>query len=155
MKQLAPISQKQYEKFVKDMADYHAPSSLNEPMTKDMLPLFRQKAKPNKSSAKNKLGSLKDGWRLSLILFISCQSKKGDLPAVFLHENQNCPPSLSQKGMLHSAVKSQLYVLLGQVTNTTYEQPNVCKGHDKIDAHSGLWLWTLCNGWHNPDQFMI
>ena len=61
MKQLAPISQKQYEKFVKDMADYHAPSSLNEPMTKDMLPLFRQKAKPNKSSAKNKLGSLKDG----------------------------------------------------------------------------------------------
>ena len=47
------------------------------------------------------------------------------MPAFFEHENQNCPPSLSQKGMLHSAVKSWLLDNLEQVTNTKYEQLNV------------------------------
>ena len=60
MKQLALICKKQYEKFVKDMADTQMPSSLNEPVTKHMLPLFRLKAKPKLSSAKNKFDSLKD-----------------------------------------------------------------------------------------------
>ena len=59
MKQLAPISNKQYEKFVKDMADTQMPSSLNEPRTTNMLPLFRLKAKPKLSSAENKFDSLK------------------------------------------------------------------------------------------------
>ena len=43
MKQLAPIGHKQYEKFVKDMADTQTPSLLNEPMKKNMLPRFRLK----------------------------------------------------------------------------------------------------------------
>ena len=47
------------------------------------------------------------------------------MPAFFQDENQNCPPSLSQKGMLHSAVKSWLLDNLEQVTNTKYEQLNV------------------------------
>ena len=42
----------------------------------------------------------------------------------FQHENQICPTSLSQKDMLHSAVKSQLHGILEQGTNTKYEQPN-------------------------------
>ena len=46
------------------------------------------------------------------------------MPAFFQHENQNCPPSLSQKGMFHSAVKSLLLDNLEQVTNTKYELPN-------------------------------
>ena len=54
------IGQKQYEKFVKDMTDIQMPSSLNEPVTKNMLPIFRLKTQPNKSSAKNKLDSLND-----------------------------------------------------------------------------------------------
>ena len=59
MKQLAPISQKQYEKFVKDMADTQMPSMLNE-LTKDMLPLSLLKAKPKLSSADNKFDRLKE-----------------------------------------------------------------------------------------------
>ena len=60
MKQLAPISQKQYEKFVNDMTDTQTPYSLNEPVKKNMVSLFRLKAKSNLLSAKNKLDSLKD-----------------------------------------------------------------------------------------------
>ena len=60
MKQLAPIGLKQYEKFAKDMADTQTPSSLNEQLTKNMLPFFRLKAEPSQSSAKNKLDSLKE-----------------------------------------------------------------------------------------------
>ena len=49
---------------------------------------------------------------------------KVDLPPFFQHENQNCLPSLSQKDMIHSAVKSQLLEILEQGTNSKYEQPN-------------------------------
>ena len=38
MKQLTPIRKKQYQKFVKDKADTQMPSSLNEPVTTNMLP---------------------------------------------------------------------------------------------------------------------
>ena len=41
MQQLAPIGQKQYENFVKDMEDTQTPSSLNEPVKNNMLVLFR------------------------------------------------------------------------------------------------------------------
>ena len=41
MKQLAPVGQKQYEKFVKDIADTQTPSSF------EMLSLFMLKAKSN------------------------------------------------------------------------------------------------------------
>ena len=60
MKQLAPIGLKQYEKFAKDTADTQTPSSLNEQLTKNMLPFFRLKAEPSQSSAKNMLDSLKE-----------------------------------------------------------------------------------------------
>ena len=43
----------------------------------------------------------------------------------FLHGNQNCPPSLSQKGRLHSGIQPQLFGILEQGTNTKYGQPNV------------------------------
>ena len=59
-----------------------------------------------------------------MILLISCQSQNGDLPVFLLHENQNCPPSISQKGMLHSAVKSQLLDILEQGTYKAYIQQN-------------------------------
>ena len=54
MKQLAPIGQKQYEMFVKDMTDTQTLSSLNAPVTKNMLTLLWLKAKPNQSPSKNK-----------------------------------------------------------------------------------------------------
>ena len=47
MKQLAPVGQKQYEKFVKDIADTQTPSSLTESVKKNMLSLFMLKAKSN------------------------------------------------------------------------------------------------------------
>ena len=106
------------------MADTSTLFSINAPVIENMLPLFRLKAKPNQSSPKNNIDSLKGDWRLFLILFVSCQLQKGDLLAFKQHENQNRPPSLPQKGMLHSAVKSKLLDILEQGTNTTYEQSN-------------------------------
>ena len=49
MKQLAPVGQKQYEKFVKDIhvADTQTPSLLTESVKKNMLSLFMLKAKSN------------------------------------------------------------------------------------------------------------
>ena len=82
MNQLLPIGQKQYEKFVKDMGDTQKPS-FNDPVTKNKLPLFSRKAKPDQSSAKRKLDSLKDDCQLFSRLLISCQSRKCDLQDFF------------------------------------------------------------------------
>ena len=144
MNQLVHIGQKQYEKFVNDMTDTQKPS-FHEPVTKNKLPLFSRKAKPDQSLAKRKLDSLKDDCQLFSRLFIFyiyylCQSRKCDLQAFFRHENKNCPPSLSQKGMLYSAVKSQLLDILEQGRNTTYDQPNadtvIIDGAALINANS-------------------
>ena len=108
---------------LKGMADTQKPS-FNEPLTKNKLPLFSRKAKPDQSAAKRKIDVLKDDCQLFSRLFISCQSRKCDLQAFFQHENQNCPPSLSQNGNLYSGTKSQLLDVIEQDTNTTYEQPN-------------------------------
>ena len=123
MNQLLPIGQKQYEKFVKDKGVTQKPS-YNEPVTKNKLRLFSRKAKPNQSSAKLKLDSLKDECQLFSRLFISCQSRKCDLQDFFRHENKKCPPSISQNGKLYCGVKSQLLEVLEQGTNKTHEQPN-------------------------------
>ena len=105
------------------MVDSEKPS-FNEPLTKNKLHLFSRKAKPDSSSAKRKIYSLKGDCQLCSRLFISSQSRKCDLQNFFRHENQTCPPSLSQNGMFNSEVKSQLLDILEQGTNITYEEPN-------------------------------
>ena len=47
MKQLAPIGQKLYEKLRKNRADIQTPYSLNEPVKKNMLLLFRLELNPD------------------------------------------------------------------------------------------------------------
>ena len=82
MKQLASVGQKQFDKLLKGMADTQKPS-FNEPLTKNKLPLFSRKAKPDQSAAKRKIDVLKDDCQLFSRLFISCQSRKCDLQAFF------------------------------------------------------------------------
>lgn len=123
MDQLVRIGHKQYENLVKGMMDSQKPY-FNEPLTKNKLALFSQKAKPEPSSAKRKIDSLKDDCHLFSRLFISCQSRQSDLQDFFRHESQKCPPSLSQNGMLNSGVQLQLPDILKHSTDKTYEEPN-------------------------------
>lgn len=55
---------------------------------------------------------LKEDCQLFSRLFISCQTRGCDLREFFKHENQSFPPSLSNKGKLHTCTKSDLVDVL-------------------------------------------
>ena len=54
------------------------------------------------------MSSLKNDCSLFSRLYIASQTRHGDLDAFFQHENQACPPSLSQMGGLRTGTKSEL-----------------------------------------------
>ena len=56
--------------------------------------------------------SLKSDCSLFSRLYIASQTRDGDLERFFRHENQACPPSISQLGKLRLGTKSDLLVCL-------------------------------------------
>ena len=64
------------------------------------LPLFKSPRQKEPSKDKQQISSLKSDCALFSRLFISCQTREGDLDDFFSHENQGCPPSISQNGKL-------------------------------------------------------
>ena len=97
--------------------------------------MFVQQQKAQKSS----LTILCNGCSLFSRLYIACQTRKGDLPEFFRHENQPTPPSLSKLGDMRTSKKADLQkclersplgsgnadkeeVLLDETNNTDYEE---------------------------------
>ena len=113
----------QHKAFLLKLHDGEEKSAFYEPLKKNKFRLFNLKQKPD--SSKTKMENLKDDCNLFSRLFISCQSRQCDLQEFFEHENQKCPPSLSQNGMLNSSVKSQLMPILEDGLEMLKTAPNV------------------------------
>ena len=82
--------------------------SINEPIKKNNLPLFR---KPRKKSAQKqaKISMLQNNVALFARLYIAMQSRGSDLKEFFSHEIQPFPPSLSELGKIRlPSAKSDL-----------------------------------------------
>ena len=75
---------------------------------KDKLHVFVQQRKAQKSS----LTILHKGCSLFSRLYIACQTRKGDLPFSFRHENQPPPPPLSKLGNMRTGKKADLLSVL-------------------------------------------
>ena len=58
-------------------------------------------------------------------LYIGCQTRDGNLDELFRHENQGCPPALSEAGRLHRGTKSDLLMCLEGLSNAQSEAPIV------------------------------
>jgi len=54
------------------------------------------------------LSSLKSDCSLFSSLYISCQTREGDIDKFFARENQACPPSLLNMGKLRLGTKSDV-----------------------------------------------
>ena len=68
---------------------------------------------------------LKSDYALFSRLCIACQSRDGDLDQFFKHENQGCPPSLSQHGSLRlPGNKSDLLQCIEALTPAPIDSPN-------------------------------
>ena len=82
------------------------------------LPLFSRPPVRVKSSKQLQFSTLKNNCSLFSRLYIASQVRNGDLDEFFRHENQACPPSLSQLGILRSGTKSDQLNCLEDVTTT-------------------------------------
>ena len=66
--------------------------------------------------------SLKNDVDLFSRLYIGCQNRDGNLEEFFKHENQACPPALSDGGSIRLGVKSDL-TCLEELNQPTSEAP--------------------------------
>ena len=101
------LGHEQYETFVAKWLSSQA-TTLSETIKKNKLKLFSQSASRTGSTSDLQLSSLRNDCALFSKLFIACQTRKGDLGEYFKHENQACPPALSQNGRLREGSKSDL-----------------------------------------------
>ena len=93
----------QYNNFVEERLEKRT-KPIKMPLRKNKLHAFVQQRKAQKSS----LTILRNGYSLFSRLYIACQTKKGDLPDFFRHENQPTPPSLSKLGDMRTGKKADL-----------------------------------------------
>lgn len=97
--------------------------SMYEPISRNKIHLFKTPtSKISKTS--QKLSSLKNDCSLFSRLYISCQTRDGDLDNFFKHENQPCPPALSMNGQLRLPTKkSELVDCLQSHTSSQNTKP--------------------------------
>ena len=101
------IGQVQYQTFVKDrLVDRILP--LHDPIKKNKLPLCSCPHVKQPSKSTMQIASLKSDCNLFSRLYISCQTREGNLEDFFKHENHPCPPSLSHFGSIRTCAKSNL-----------------------------------------------
>jgi hypothetical protein len=73
---------------------------------------------------KIKFTCIKNNAELFSRLYISCQTKEGNLDEFFNHENQACPPALSDGGNLRLGTKSDLLTCFEEIRRTNHHQYN-------------------------------
>ena len=67
--------------------------------------------------------SLKNDVDLFARLYVGCQNPDGNLDDFFQHENQVCPPALSDGGGIRLGVKSDLLACLEDFSQPRSEVP--------------------------------
>ena len=117
------IGKEQFDAFTKECL-IHRSKSIDETIHRNKLPLFGT-SRRTASKGKQQLTSLKNDVALFSRLYISCQTRDGNLEEFFRHENQACPPSLSDAGRLHLGTKSDLLMCLEGLSEAQSEAPSV------------------------------
>ena len=72
-----------------------------------MVPYSTPQAK-QRSRSKEQVASLKTNCTLFSRLYVACQARQCNLDSFFEHENQACPPSISDMGQLRQGSKSDV-----------------------------------------------
>jgi len=90
---------------------------------RNKLPLFKDRPVRIKDK---KIIAIKNDTRLFSRLFISCQTRSGNMETFFSHENQQYPPSLSDaNGCLRHGVKSEILPYLEAEVSVTVTKPGI------------------------------
>jgi len=107
VRKLESLGAEQYETFVRERLELQM-KPVTDILTKNRLPLFKHPPIKTKSKDKAQLEALKSDCNLFSRLYVSCQTRDGNLDQFFSHENQAAPPSLSLGGKIRFGTKSDL-----------------------------------------------
>ena len=111
VRQMEKLGLEQYETYVEErLVNQTVPIAV--PIKRNNLHLFSRPPVREKSRKQLQMSSLKNDCSLFSRLYIASQIRHGDLDEFFQHENQACPPSLSQMGVLRTGTKSDLMTCL-------------------------------------------
>ena len=116
------IGQDQYQTFTKECLIKRS-KSIDDVLHRNQLKPFGSKAKKTSNKGKQPLTSLKCDVGLFARLYIGCQNRDGNLEDIFCHENQACPPSLSDGSTLHLGTKSDLLLCLNECSEAQTRTP--------------------------------
>ena len=117
----------QYSNFVKEVVEERK-RSIREPIKLNKPALFRKPSPKIKSKQGKKIKALENNVSLFGQLYISMQSREGDLEEFFSHEVQSFPPSLSEFGKRYlRGTKSELIKCLEPLHKSTPPETFSCK----------------------------
>ena len=94
-------------------------------LSKNKLPLFSRPSVKCPSKQKMQIATLTNDCNLFSRLYISCQTRDGDIDKFFTHENKATPPSLSQGCKIRLGTKADLLHSLPIEENQTANAPVV------------------------------
>ena len=108
VRRIETLGKEQYTKFVTERLERCTTPALTETIPKNKLPLFSRPPLKIKSKQKEQLAALKSDCGLFSRMYISCQTRDGDIDNFFSHENHAAPPALSTGGKMRLGVKADL-----------------------------------------------
>ena len=106
------MGEEQYHDFVEERL-IKCEKPISDVIPKNKLVLLSHPPTKPCSNQKMQVTALKNDCNLFSRLYISCQTRSGDLETFFMHENQAVPPSLSSGGKLRLGTKADLLDCLG------------------------------------------
>ncbi|CAC5413699.1 unnamed protein product [Mytilus coruscus] len=125
IRRIENVGQDQYEKFIEDRF-LNRSVSIFEPIKNNGLPLFRTPPEKTLSITKGKTAVLKSDVSLFSRLYISCQTRGGNLDEFFKYENHIHPPAFSLNRNYCQGIKSDLLTkCLEPLTTLNGDVPNV------------------------------
>ena len=99
LRQIEAVGKEQCNQFITERL-LNRTKSLYDPIKRNKVSLFNFSPPKESCKTSQQLSSMKSDCALFARLYISCQTRDGDLDEFFKHENQGCPPSLSYVGKL-------------------------------------------------------
>lgn len=131
------LGKQQFEDYMKAVV-LDRTRSIHEQIKKNSLPLFGSSARKVKTKQSDKITTLKTDVDLFSRLYIVAQNREMDLDTFFMHENNPCPPSISDRGKLRQGTKSDLLTCLMKTIETESQSVNDRQDLDDDDIEACL-----------------
>ena len=124
IKSASEIGEHQYKTFVDERLQKMT-KSFYDTIPKNNLPLFKSGEKKSQTKTKAKLSTLKSDLQLFSRMYISCQSRDGEMDIFFEHENHAWPPSLAESNSMRATNKADLLKCLEPLAPSQGTTPDV------------------------------